>query len=365
LNAEKVANPGILAWKQKPKADFSWFETKDLVGVSSEEKHDTMDQAFVQVPPINTYIADQLEGMIDLHARDPFRKKAYRTAVANIRSFLRPITSGQMARDSITGVGTSTATAIDQILATGQIAVLAQQPPSEQEKKRMIKLFSKIPQVGIERATAWYNSGYRTYQDLVALYQRGGMTAGQMLGFQHYNDLQQKIPRAEVDAYIALLHQILDPYGVEFEMAGSYRRLKPVSGDIDVVIKSVNKFGQALPMKAIVETLKQAGLIIGSFTPEATAKYMGLARLPPTQTNPNPVVRHFDIRLVDPRNWAYSLLYFTGSGEFNKRMRDVVKSMGYKLSEYGIFLKDTDQSALPELTYLRTEEEIFAFFGFK
>jgi DNA polymerase (family 10) len=32
-----------------------------------------------------------------------------------------------------------------------------------------------------------------------------------------------------------------------------------------------------------------------------------------------------------------ALLYFTGSAELNKKMRQVAKEMGYKLSEYGLF----------------------------
>ena len=30
-------------------------------------------------------------------------------------------------------------------------------------------------------------------------------------------------------------------------------------------------------------------------------------------------------------------LYFTGSGDLNKKMRQIAKDKGYKLSEYGLF----------------------------
>ena len=39
---------------------------------------------------------------------------------------------------------------------------------------------------------------------------------------------------------------------------------------------------------------------------------------------------------IDPDDFLDS---FTGSGEFNKKMRLVAKKKGYKLSEYGLFDK--------------------------
>ena len=48
-------------------------------------------------------------------------------------------------------------------------------------------------------------------------------------------------------------------------------------------------------------------------------------------------VRRIDIRYVPYKSYYSALLYFTGSGEFNRNMRTVAISLGYKLNEYGLY----------------------------
>ena len=54
------------------------------------------------------------------------------------------------------------------------------------------------------------------------------------------------------------------------------------------------------------------------------------------------------------------MLYFTGSGEFNKNMLTFAIKCGYKLNEYGIFLLDKSKET-PTETRLEanSEEDIF------
>jgi DNA polymerase/3'-5' exonuclease PolX len=55
----------------------------------------------------------------------------------------------------------------------------------------------------------------------------------------------------------------------------------------------------------------------------------------------NKQVIHLDFEYCDkPESYPFTLLYFTGSGEFNKKMRIIAKKKGYKLSEYGLFDKN-------------------------
>ena len=66
-------------------------------------------------------------------------------------------------------------------------------------------------------------------------------------------------------------------------------------------------------------------------------KYMGFSKL---LDNPP---RRIDIRFVPFDSYYSALLYFTGSGDFNKKMRQIAKDKGYKLSEYGLFDKNGKQ----------------------
>ena len=58
------------------------------------------------------------------------------------------------------------------------------------------------------------------------------------------------------------------------------------------------------------------------------------AALPPLP--PGPLHRRIDIRLIPHNCYATALLYFTGSGPFNERMRQFARAKGYSLSEYCI-----------------------------
>jgi len=66
----------------------------------------------------------------------------------------------------------------------------------------------------------------------------------------------------------------------------------------------------------------------------------------------NPV-RRIDIRYVAYDSYYSALLYFTGSADLNKKMRNIAKSKGLKLSEYGLF--KTDGTKLK----IKSEEDFF------
>jgi hypothetical protein len=60
-------------------------------------------------------------------------------------------------------------------------------------------------------------------------------------------------------------------------------------------------------------------------------KYMGFSKY---LDNPP---RRMDIRFIPYESWWSALLYFTGSAELNKKMRQIAKTKNLKLSEYGLF----------------------------
>ena len=78
-------------------------------------------------------------------------------------------------------------------------------------------------------------------------------------------------------------------------------------------------------------------------------KYMGFSKL---MDNP---VRRIDIRFIPYSSYYYALLYFTGSGDLNKKMRQIAKKKGLKLSEYG--LSDKDGNILKA----KSERDIFKY----
>ena len=75
----------------------------------------------------------------------------------------------------------------------------------------------------------------------------------------------------------------------------------------------------------------------------------------------NPV-RRIDIRFIPIEHLPSALLYFTGSGEFNKRMRKEALKCGYTINEYGIYKLDTEGHKA-DMVPVSSEEDIFKVIG--
>ena len=319
--------------------------------------------------PINEEIARQLEEMAELRTASYYSREAYKKSAKIVRSLNFPIQSDSDVDNlkiQVEGIGAKTASKIKEILKSGQIQELAERPLSDRDRTKIIKEFKTIHGVNSVTAEDWFNSGYRSFQDLVQLYNQGGMTAAQRLGFFYYNDIHQKIPRREIDLLNVIFHKLLDPYRIKFEITGSYRRMLPESGDIDVLVQTVNQEGNRINMDFLIQILINAGLIIGNFTPKAEVKFMGLVRIPSTQEGHTNPVRRLDIRLIEPKSWPYALLYFTGSKDFNVKMRNHALSMGLSLSEYGLVLDNNKAPYPPEnQPQPQTEEDVFKILRMK
>jgi DNA polymerase/3'-5' exonuclease PolX len=85
---------------------------------------------------------------------------------------------------------------------------------------------------------------------------------------------------------------------------------------------------------------------------------MGISKLPRHKIH-----RRLDMIYTDYSNYAFTLLYFTGSGQFNVEMRNHALSLGYSLSEYG--LKNNGKFVDNKGKSFETEQDIFKFLGIK
>ena len=130
-----------------------------------------------------------------------------------------------------------------------------------------------------------------------------------------------------------------------FEICGSYRRRKHKSGDIDILLTKFGtkdnitdeKSSEYLSMfvnmlKEPVKYNNKKQFLVDDMTDKnIITKYMGFSKY---KDNP---VRRIDIRFIPYQSYHSALLYFTGSGELNIKMRNIAKGMELKLSEYGLF----------------------------
>ena len=100
--------------------------------------------------------------------------------------------------------------------------------------------------------------------------------------------------------------------GIIAEVAGSYRRGKSSSGDIDVIFCTATR-----PfLRKLVDALHQDGLLTDDLTSGASRasddfgpeSYMGVYRL-----TPHLPYRRIDLKCYIPEQYAFALLSFTGN----------------------------------------------------
>lgn len=135
------------------------------------------------------------------------------------------------------------------------------------------------------------------------------------------------------------------PYVKEISPAGSLRRQKETVRDIDILIKSPkpSKVMDAFTQLPVVKNIQAKGA-----TKSSVLTYQD------TQV---------DCRVVPAKSFGAALLYFTGSKNFNIKLRTIAIKKGFKINEYGLFTQDKSRTseAKAREKYLagRTEEEIF------
>jgi len=148
-------------------------------------------------------------------------------------------------------------------------------------------------------------------------------------------------------------------------VTGSYRREKPNSGDIDILITTdvhnkdlMNKFYNNLISTGIVapENVISKGPV----------KIMAVAKI-------NSLFRHLDIFYYPKDVYPFALLFTTGSKELNTTMRSNALKLGYSLNERNLTHGSPSGQQVSKEEYLskikkdkpETEEDIFKFLGMK
>lgn len=272
--------------------------------------------------------------------REKWRAGAYRKAIYELKRYPFPIVSGNQVR-KLPGIGVKLERKIDEIIETGKLQAIERRTKEQVEMKDVIARFMDIWGVGPSKAVELYSKGYRFIDDPNL---KEELNSQQQIGLRYYYDFQQKIPRTEISRINELLRLYI-PSNITFEICGSYRRGLLVSGDIDVLVTTKSK-DSTLNFKKLIDILIESGLItdILSF---GTTVFMGVVKT-------DSVARRIDIHKIDYEEWGSGLLYFTGSKEFNITMRNKARSMGYKLSEKGLFRKDGMR-----VPNTRSEREIF------
>lgn len=255
---------------------------------------------------------------------------------------------------------------IDTILKTGTVDDL----PVELESIA-VENFSKIPGIGPSGAAKLYKDyNISTISELKELYSKNKKVLNdkQVIGLIHYEDLQKRIPRSEMNIWNDILIDIFNKTTTKngtIQLAGSYRREKQDSGDIDVLI-STPEYDPKL-MDNYYNNLIKEGIISKKNTiSKGNIKIMAVGKI-------DEYYRHIDIFYYTKEVYPFALLFTTGSKEFNTDMRIHSLKSGFSLSERNLRHGSASGRPVSEEEYLtkikkespETEEDIFNFLNYK
>lgn len=282
-----------------------------------------------------------------------FKAKAYATAAKNITSLNKPVYSVSDL-DGVKGVGDKIRAKIIELMETGKVAAAELSDSSE-----LVSELMKIHGIGPSKAKILIET--HGIKSIAALEENAHLLNDkQKIGLKYWRDFQERIPRKEMLIHQELLTKIIRDIDSDFvfEITGSFRRMEPSSGDIDVLIthKQDGLDEQQVNIedlfKAIVAGLKDSGYLTDTFA-EGPKKCLGVCRLKRYKR-----FRRIDLLYASKTEYPFALLYFTGSMDFNVAMRSYCLSKGYSMSEHGI--KDDATGKMID-TGAHTEKDIFEF----
>ena len=238
---------------------------------------------------------------------------------------------------------------VAEVLATGSLA--SAEALKADPTKDILELFQSIYGIGVVRARQLVELGMNSLEDLRKYPEL--LNAKQTIGLKYYEPLRERIPRTEMVAHESLLLSNLST-GITGSLAGSFRRGKESSGDIDLLLCG----GDASHLNRLVIHLTTTGYILETLA-HGDKKFMGICRLE------GGIPRRIDILVTTAEEFPYALLTFTGSDKFNVLVRAHANTLGYSLNEHRLSLTDESAAtgkALPASPLL-TEEAVLAFLG--
>lgn len=214
-----------------------------------------------------------------------------------------------------------------------------------------IDIFMNIMSVGIQKAKQLVANNIYSIQELKEAITKDPklLNEKQKLGLKYYEDFKLRIPRDEMKFHDAIIGQnIKDITGLKYNIVGSYRRGLSSSGDIDIILCMDN---DELILDKVVNKLKNINYLVDDFA-KGDKKYMGSCKICDTY-------RRIDILFVTSDKYPFALTYFTGSKEFNIKMRKLALKQGYSLNEFG--LKDKNKNYIN--SKIKSEKDLFKFLG--
>lgn len=280
-----------------------------------------------------------------------FKPRAYRKAARKIDSMkddIRKYYEDESLRE-IEGVGKAMEVKIEEIIETGSLEYLEEL--KEELPPGLIDVM-KVPDIGPKSAKKLYEElNVKDLETLKKEAEAGNIKELKGFGEKTQNKILQGIEMLEETSGRHLLNEVipvaediidhLEPKADRIEKAGSLRRWKETVGDVDILATGET----SELMDAFADYEKVEEVLVKGETKTSVRLKSGIQA---------------DLRVVEGDSFGSALQYFTGAKEHNVPLRQVAIDQGYKLNEYGLFKKESDEKVAG-----KTEKEIYEKLGMR
>lgn len=291
-----------------------------------------------------------IANILEIKGENIFRIRAYERAAQNIEALAEDL-ENYIKEDrlaDIPGIGKDLADKIKEFYKTGKIKVY--EGLKRTIPQGVLELLN-IPSVGPKTAKLLYDK----------------------LKIKNLADLQQAIKRNKLKGIFGIKEKTIENIlsGIEIVKKGRERMTLAqatfLADEIEKALKGlpeVKKISTAGSLRRQKETVRDIDILVISDKPKKimdTFTHLSLVKDILAEGRTKASVRtkdnvQIDCRVVEQKSFGAALLYFTGSKNFNIKLRQMAIKRGLKINEYGIFRKEKFVGG-------RTEEEIFKFLG--
>jgi len=301
-----------------------------------------------EMPKLNDKFIELMDtlGFIMRQQKDLMRARAYANAKETISMYPGDITDPAQLK-GMKGIGVTIYQKLIDFHANGTLRIIDENKEII-GKKNIMDRFTDIYGVGEKKAEELIDAGIKSIEEL-EVRQVDMLNAKQRVGLKYYKDILRRIPRSEIQEYETIFKNALPD--ASLEIVGSYRRGLDTSGDIDVIITSLD--ANIFPI--FINTMVEQGIIVEILS-QGNVKCLVIAKLPNTQ-----YFRRVDFLYATPEEYPFSILYFTGSKEFNTTMREHALSMNYTLNEHGLSVMENRKKGELVKQIFPDEKSIFDF----
>ncbi|MDD5566421.1 MAG: DNA polymerase/3'-5' exonuclease PolX [Candidatus Omnitrophica bacterium] len=302
---------------------------------------------------LNLTIAEtfrNISRLLEIRQDNPFRIRAYERAAQAIEGLNEDIEimAGKGTLREIPGIGKDLERKIKEFIETGKIRAYEELKKSFPDG--LLELL-RIPSVGPKTAKLLYDE--LQIHNVAGL--ESAIAKGKLKGIFGIKEKTIK----NIASGIRLLKAGKErmPLSVAWQAAESF--LRPLQG-----LPGLKKISCAGSLRRQKETIRDIDILVATGTPQRIIRHF--TRLPQVKEiiasgSTKSSVRtadgiQVDCRAVVEKSFGAALLYFTGSKNFNIKLRQIAIQKGLKINEYGVFRGNAFVAG-------RTEAEIFKLLG--